>query len=245
MLSSDAKRSHEISLTAEWWSGEDPLPFGVMWLCENSIGICSASLATCFTPVCLTRHKCSPEQALAPIPAVGTHISHRMIPQEEMFQWGFLPLKKVMSVSEKKLWTGQPCLTPWLWKCLRWNALLPWPAALVPTGHPDNSPLGEGSPAHLSNTRGITAGPTCPSLPLGYRSSLISPRLLQLCKLGNIIFHYAFGFLVGFFSLRHQKRKAFLCFHRKRCISPSSFTRQVKASNPDPGKACLTLSCKA
>lgn len=52
-------------------------------------------------------------------------------------------------------------------------------------------------------------------------------------------------FLISGFFLRHHKRKAFLCFHREHYISPTSFTRQAKASNPDPGRGRLTLLSKA
>lgn len=107
-------------------------------------------------------------------------------------------------------------------KYLRLKALLPW--VPVPS-HPQ-------SKSHHSRPD-LSISPTTPHC----RSSLIPTNPLQLWKQRNIIFHCIF-------FLRHQKRKTFLCFHRERYISLINFTRQVKASNPSPARAHLTLLCK-
>lgn len=148
----------------------------------------------CFpcTPVCVPRHKCSPD----PAPAVGPHVSHWMIPREEMYQWGFLASDKVMWVSEIAMeWPAlsypRGCESAW-GEILCFPGLLPlcpWGTQIIP--HPWRGVL------PITATQEESQLPP-PVLVSHQRSSLTSPRLSQLCKQGTIICDYAFLFLVGF-----------------------------------------------
>lgn len=132
-----------------------------------------------------------------------------------------------MGITENKPWTAQPCLTAMSEEVpeAEGSAAL-GPSALAPTEHRAQSKSHHSWPD-------LSISPTTPHC----RSSLIPTNPLQLWKQRNIIFHCIF-------FLRHQKRKTFLCFHRERYISLIGFTSQVKASNPSPARAHLTLPCK-